>query len=101
MGNGWCINNEIRKKHGRIGLMDKWLQGVTIQKRSGADAGLPEADAAKACERNCDNDTHCIGYMTEDGSKCQIIPGKEYGSSNVKLITGVDTEKKNFCWLWP
>ena len=55
------------------------------------------ADAAKTCEERCGKEAGCIGYLTEDGSKCQLIPGTTYGGS-ATTITGVDSEKKNYCW---
>ena len=84
MGNGWCLNNEIR-----IGISGHW-DDVTIHKKGGADA-------AKTCEERCGKDAGCIGYLTEDGSKCQLIPGTTYGGSATS-ITGVDHEHRNYCW---
>ena len=91
VGNGWCLNNQLVGNH-RIGIKGNWASSPTYKKNG--------ADAAKSCETRCDQDAGCIGYLTEDGSKCQIIPGTTYGSSVPPgdTITGVDHETRNYCW---
>ena len=96
VGNGWCNNKDIggkpgnsRKEPGRIGIQGNWVKTLNYKKNG--------AYAAKSCETRCDTDPDCLGYITQDHTKCQIIPGSTYGE-RATTITGFDKEKRNYCW---
>lgn len=86
VGNGWCLD-----KHGdRIPWPVNWHSSV-----SGRREG-----SSKTCHDMCLEDSSCRGYITEDGSKCQVVTS----SSNSRAgnpageITGADSESRNYCW---
>lgn len=92
VGLGWCINehnlnnggSSSGKEKQRIGLKGIWKKAKTYKKE--------KADAAKFCEDRCTKDASCIGYVTEDHTKCQLLPGnwpKSHGPA--KTITGTDS----------
>jgi len=81
LGNGWCT-----KGGRRVGLANYWFP-TTIRGDNGADH----------CEKLCDADPACTGYQTEDGTKCQLMPGDTWGEK-LSSIDGVDSERRNYCW---
>merc|ERR1719362_1701169 len=81
VGNGWCLSGGSR-----IGIRSGW-QSSTIRSDGGSDL----------CETECSADQQCTGYMTEDGTNCQLLPGTTYGS-NLIPIDGHDSETRNYCW---
>ena len=89
VGNGWCTNKQIGGHH-RIGIQGGGWTNVAIHKKDGADA-------ATSCEERCSKEASCIGYITEDGRKCHIIPGTKWGGMATS-ITGHDDEHRNWCW---
>lgn len=82
LGNGWCTMGGRR-----VGLADFWSP-TAIREDHGADL----------CEQRCDADPECIGYQTEDGTKCQLMPGDKWGEK-LSSIDGVDSERRNYCWI--
>ena len=85
VGNGWCQGDNAARIQKPSGFFD-W-QEVVI--------GIDKS--AEACEISCMNQSNCIGYMTEDSNKCDIILSTDKNAENG--ISRVDTEKRNHCWL--
>ena len=82
MGNGWCLN----ANGDRINIPDyNWITTEVKSDRS-----------ADQCEATCAIDAECIGYMTEDGSKCDVILSTDTNANNG--IISVDSETRNYCW---
>jgi len=82
-GNGWCKHEGTR-----VGITtQEWFEGVDVRADFSADY----------CERMCNENSECIGYMVEDGTKCALMPGNRHGESFTS-ITGVDGENRNHCW---
>jgi len=81
VGNGWCLSGVSR-----IGMYSTWKSSA-VRSDGGSDL----------CETECSADPHCTGYMTEDGSKCQLMPGTTWGI-NSDQIDAVDGETRNYCW---
>ena len=52
---------------------------------------------ADQCESQCSGDTSCIGYMTEDNNKCDVILSNDTGAGNGGIVK-VDGEKRVNCW---
>lgn len=79
VGNGWCLDSA----------------GTRLQ-RAGGDwqtAFVTSAGSAGLCEHQCDQTSKCVGYMTEDDSKCDIIV-----STDSNAIAKADSETRNNCW---
>ena len=52
--------------------------------------------SAEQCESTCTLDATCIGYMTEDGTKCDVILSTNTNANSG--IISVDSETRNYCW---
>ena len=52
--------------------------------------------SAEHCASICSSDVECIGYMTEDGTKCDVIRSGDANANNG--IKSVDSETRNYCW---
>ena len=52
--------------------------------------------SAEHCESECRLDTACIGYMTEDGTKCDLILSTDTNATGG--IISVDSQTRNYCW---
>ena len=83
VGNGWCLNNS----GGRINFPGYSWSSVVVRDDGGANQ----------CESKCSVEATCIGYMTEDHSKCDIILANDSSARNGGIVK-VDQEKRNFCW---
>ena len=83
MGNGWCLN----ANGDRINIPDyNWITTEVKSDRS-----------AEQCEATCAIDAECIGYMTEDGTKCDVILSTDTNANSG--IISVDSETRNYCWI--
>ena len=85
VGNGWCRGGNGERIQRKDNTFD-W-QPVT----AGVD------NSAEACETSCLDRSDCIGYMTEDGEKCDIILSSDLNAA--EGISHVDTESRNYCWM--
>ena len=91
VGNGWCVDG-----HGRR------LKLGPDSRTHAADIKWQRADVspeghARRCEQMCSRLDDCIGYMTEDGSACDIVRrGDHYAGGG---IAAADRETRNFCWM--
>ena len=52
--------------------------------------------SAEHCESECTLDAACISYMTEDGTKCDLILSTDTNANGG--IINVDSETRNYCW---
>ena len=87
VGNGWCLNPEGQRIH--LGPMHALEINWKVAEVDGAGR-------ARDCEEKCSADADCLGYMTEDRSKCDII---RRGDHNWKGgIQAADSETRNICW---
>merc|ERR1712007_111385 len=82
VGNGWCTS--ANKRHPSYA---HW-----------ANAPVRADNSAALCEKLCADDDDCIGYLTEDGKKCQVMPGRGEDGKPIADIDAVDSEPRNFCW---
>ena len=82
VGNGWCSNDN----------------GDRINSDATAWTGtLVKSDGSAApCESMCASNSACIGYMTEDKTKCDVILNTDGKATNG--IVKVDSEKRVYCW---
>ena len=85
VGNGWCKGSNDARIQKDDNSFD-W-QPVNV----GTD------NSAEACEISCLNKIDCIGYMTEDGDKCDIILSSDVNAA--EGISHVDSEARNYCWI--
>ena len=82
VGNGWCLD----KKHKRINE-DK-ISWINTKVRAGG--------GSNECENECVLSPKCIGYMTEDETKCDLLVNTDKNAENG--IHAVDSETRNNCW---
>ena len=83
VGNGWCKGSTNQRiKDGKF----SW-QNV--------DIGIDHS--AEECEYLCLGKPECIGYMTEDDTKCDIILSTDTNAA--EGISHVDSERRNHCWI--
>eukprot|EP00931_Biecheleriopsis_adriatica_P015102 TRINITY_DN11741_c0_g1_i1.p1 TRINITY_DN11741_c0_g1~~TRINITY_DN11741_c0_g1_i1.p1 ORF type:complete len:1170 (-),score=184.08 TRINITY_DN11741_c0_g1_i1:211-3363(-) len=82
VGNGWCLTA------GGVRINDPGIswKGATV-----SDDG-----SAQSCVMDCDSEPTCLGYMTEDGSKCDIILNDDTNAENG--IQAADSETRNYCY---
>ena len=82
VGNGWCKgSNDERIQKPDNGF--DW-QSVSVEMDN----------SAPVCEQWCSDTIDCIGYMTEDGSKCDIILASDVNAEGG--ISHIDSEKRNY-----
>ena len=75
----------------------KWVRKqLCAPVRRWREADINIDGSAPSCERKCSKLPSCIGYLTEDKSKCDII--KSTDSRAAGGIARVDSEKRNSCW---
>ena len=82
VGKGWCLDDNGDQINN-----PGFSWSTTVVKSDGS---------AAQCESTCSSDATCIGYMTEDETKCDVIL-----STDEKAINGiqkVDSETRNNCW---
>ena len=82
VGNGWCLD----KSNNRINLPGYSWTSTTVTN---------DGRAIK-CEADCLSNPKCIGYMSEDGSKCDVILNTDINAQ--EGIFAVDGERRNYCW---
>jgi len=82
VGNGWCLKVDGTRLN---------LPGIAWQTTSVGTDG-----SAASCERQCTTSPACIGYLTEEESKCDIILKTDANADTG--INGVDSETRNYCW---
>jgi lysophospholipase L1-like esterase len=82
VGNGWCKSSS----GSRLGTNfdDSMNEHVSAGGR------------AYSCEERCDANSNCIGYMTEDKAKCQLLFDTDNNAADG--IHGADSETRNYCW---
>ena len=95
VGNGWCRNGNNQR-----------IRALNTRKIEVSWSGYRQypwrivkvnADGSAAyCESNCSLDPTCIGYMTEDGTKCDVLLTTDDNAEGG--ITHVDRETRNYCW---
>jgi len=82
VGNGWCRNSF----GSRLGTNFDDSMNAHVSADGRADS----------CEERCDANSNCIGYMTEDKAKCQLLFDTDNNAADG--IHGADTETRNYCW---
>ena len=84
MGNGFCVTSSGSRPNGlnNAGGGWPWTSSSTVQS-DGSDTNCAEA---------CDDDSNCVGYMTEDGTNCGLLTGGFQ-------IAGADSETRNWCYM--
>lgn len=80
VGNGWCTNVQGRR------IMDP-----------GYSWKRPH-DINNFCKQACDSSPECVGYMTEDGSKCDTITTSAGGCGSEGCIVRTDNNGRNKCY---
>lgn len=85
-GVGWCLDTH----HDRIPWPPS-LQSASVR----ADG------SAQKCEDDCCHEgPECLGYITEDGSKCMLVTKSDTSSNGnpAREILWHDSEVRNHCW---
>jgi len=82
VGNGWCVDS----KGDRLNIDGYSWRSVSVE----SDGSAP------LCEEQCESDFNCIGYMTEDSTKCDIISITDTNAMNGIAYT--DNVVRNYCW---
>jgi hypothetical protein len=82
VGNGWCMNANNNR--------------INMPGYSWSQTDIKQDGSASLCAQQCSAAQNCIGYMSEDMSKCDILLTSDKNAASG--IASVDGETRNFCW---
>lgn len=90
VGNGFCINTtSLGPSSMRLNRNPVW-QNTPVRADGGADL----------CDQLCADSRTCVGYLTEDDSKCALIDGVDVAlEGTAGVLAGTDQETRNYCWV--